>query len=573
MLQFFAGARIEITTLLLESDGHEYLTYILGNKLGLTAKNVRLIIHPSRSLPPSALKTIETCVFPMRMSCKVALQTGKIISPRQVGAAVMRRFRGGLSSRPKQSKHVPLNPVGRGGEAVGSGGQAAAAAKFVTIELLSNSYDGHLRQQVRFWHTSPGLGVSALYGISMRSRLQVKPHPLSSFMRPSLIVNGALIILLGVTNQDRIAALLQCFYSALSSSRFTIPAILAIYGIVLVYLLVSVYRLENTEPPPTRRRKTRLLPYYGREGQLQGWVREEKSQHTPTTSRSERNTTARPSSSRDSLAPIPMPTAAPPAPAPAKEAASLPASAPPRLSEEVPLSTSSLSSWDGFPDGRIRCHFTPQQIEDTSQLAVYWVGDKIPGKQGSPTAATPGKGKVSHFKCAGVIECESKVCITQIAPGADISRQVQLGCTCGYKLHHRSCKSEWSIIRYGGGAVFECTHTHSHSRYTHSLSTPKSKPPQLQSFISRQPVSLISPQPSERLNAERDESPANSVGQVNEGEQAQQHTPEPESKPELVSPQSQVTDLDHEPQREPFAAPQNGVLNSDDERIMDPDAN
>ncbi|KAK6975021.1 hypothetical protein R3P38DRAFT_2438051, partial [Favolaschia claudopus] len=46
MLQFFAGARIEITTLLLESDGHEYLTYILGNKLGLTAKNVRLIIHP-----------------------------------------------------------------------------------------------------------------------------------------------------------------------------------------------------------------------------------------------------------------------------------------------------------------------------------------------------------------------------------------------------------------------------------------------------------------------------------------------------------------------------------------------
>ncbi|KAK6997285.1 hypothetical protein R3P38DRAFT_2563839, partial [Favolaschia claudopus] len=147
----------------------------------------------------------------------------------------------------------------------------------------------------------------------------------------------------------------------------------------------------------------------------------------------------------------------------------------------------SLEYWDGFPDGRLRCHFTPQQLEDTSQLAIYWVGDRLSGKQGSPTAATPEKGKVSHFQCAGVVECESKVlatvCVTQIAPGANISRQVQSECTCGLKLRHRLCKFEWSIILYSGGAVFESNYTHSHSRYTHSLSTPKSKPPQLQSFI------------------------------------------------------------------------------------------
>ncbi|KAK6977163.1 hypothetical protein R3P38DRAFT_3295493 [Favolaschia claudopus] len=388
-------------------------------------------------------------------------------------------------------------------------------------------------------------------------------------MRPSLILNGALIILLGVTNQGRIAALLQWLYSVLSSS-FTIPAILAIYGIVLAYLLVSVYRLENTEPPSTRRRKTRLLPYYDREGQLQGWVREEKSQHNPTASLSERNT-ARPS--RDSLAPIPMPTAAPPAPAPAKEAASLPASAPPRLSEEVPLSTFPLSSWDGFPDGRLRCHFTPQQLEDTSQLAIYWIGNRLPGKRGSPTAATPEKGKVSHFQCAGIVECESKVCLTQIAPGADISRQVQSECTCGLKLRHRLCQFEWSIILYRGGAVFECNHTHSHSRYTHLLLTPKSKPPQLQSFISRQPVSLISAQTSEPFDAERAESPENSVGQVIEGEHALQDTPKSNPKPELVAPQNEVTNSDHEPRREPIAAPQNRLPDSDEERMMDPDAN
>ncbi|KAK6977195.1 hypothetical protein R3P38DRAFT_2462194, partial [Favolaschia claudopus] len=278
------------------------------------------------------------------------------------------------------------------------------------------------------------------------------------FMRPSLIVNGALIILLAMTNRGRLPALYEWIYSVMRSS-YTIPVILALYGLVLVYLLVSVKRLEDTEPSEssTQRRKTRLVPYYN-------------------------SRAAAPAES--DLAPAPVHQRTPP-PLPQGTA-----SAPPRLVDEAPLSTFPLPSWDGFPDGRLRCHFTPQQLEDTSQLAIYWVGDRLPGKQGSPTAATAEKGKVSRFQCAGVVECESKVCLTQIAPGANISRQVQSECTCGLKLHHRSCKVEWLIIQYRGGAVFECNHTHSHSRYTHSLSTPKSKPPQLRSFISRQPVSL-----------------------------------------------------------------------------------
>ncbi|KAK6996327.1 hypothetical protein R3P38DRAFT_2566034 [Favolaschia claudopus] len=316
-----------------------------------------------------------------------------------------------------------------------------------------------------------------------------------------------------MTNQGRLATLFEWIYHVLRSP-YTIPTILAHYGLILVYLLVSVNSTDLKTPShlplgvakrdlyriitaqvryhdlplaPTSFHPDNLL------GQLQGWVREEKNQNVPTTSPSQRKPT--------SSLPIPTPTADPAernlAPAPVHQSTPLPlpqaiASVPYRPTEEAPLSTFPLPSWDGFPNGRIRCYFTPQQIEDTSQLAIYWVGDKLPGKQGSPTAATPGKGKVSHFKCAGVIECESKVCITQIAPGADISRQVQSGCICGFKLHHRSCKLEWSTIRYRGGAVFECNHTHSHSRYTHSLSTPKSKPPQLQSFILRQPMSLIS---------------------------------------------------------------------------------
>ncbi|KAK7012830.1 hypothetical protein R3P38DRAFT_3586031 [Favolaschia claudopus] len=229
-----------------------------------------------------------------------------------------------------------------------------------------------------------------------------------------------------MTNRGRLPALYEWIYSVMRSS-YTIPVILALYGLVLVYLLVSVKRLEDTEPSEssTQRRKTRLVPYYNSRGQLQGLVREEKThQNMPTTSRTQRKQT-------HSL-PMPTPAAAPaesdlaPAPVHQRTPPPLPqgtASAPPRLVDEAPLSTFPLPSWDGFPDGRLRCHFTPQQLEDTSQLAIYWVGDRLPGKQGSPTAATAEKGKVSRFQCAGVVECESKVCLTQIAPGANISRQ------------------------------------------------------------------------------------------------------------------------------------------------------
>ncbi|KAK7034972.1 hypothetical protein R3P38DRAFT_2772023 [Favolaschia claudopus] len=261
--------------------------------------------------------------------------------------------------------------------------------------------------------------------------------------------------------------------------------------------------------------------YYNSEGQLQGWVREEKSQKTRRTSHSQHKQT--------SSLPAPTPITAPAE----RNVASTPAN--PTTSPPLPLSSasapaplsleeaSSLSYWNGFPDGRLRCHFTAQQLEDTSQLAVYWVGNRLSGKRGSPTAATPEKGKVSHFQ---------------------------------------------------GGAVFECNHTHSHARYTHLLLTPKSKPPQLQSFVSRRPVSLISAQTSEPFDAERAESPVNSVGQVTECEQALQDTPKSKPKPELlkvVATQNEVTNSDHGPRREP--SPQNRLPDSDDERMMDPDAN
>ncbi|KAJ7892711.1 hypothetical protein B0H13DRAFT_1886599 [Mycena leptocephala] len=51
----------------------------------------------------------------------------------------------------------------------------------------------------------------------------------------------------------------------------------------------------------------------------------------------------------------------------------LPPSGPQRSSQtDAAQSSAHLKSWDGFPDGPFRFHFTLQQVEDTSRLAVYW---------------------------------------------------------------------------------------------------------------------------------------------------------------------------------------------------------
>ncbi|KAK6984371.1 hypothetical protein R3P38DRAFT_3452507 [Favolaschia claudopus] len=385
-------------------------------------------------------------------------------------------------------------------------------------------------------------------------------------MRLSLVVNVALVLLLAMTNHSRLKALLYWAYSGLDPS-FIIPTILIFYGLILGYLLVAVHNLEDSEQS-TKHRRTQLIPYYNKEGRLQGWVREKKAKMGAP--RETINVTAPSQGDSPSSAPKATISANINSPSLVPTPALSPHTNLP--SENVQLSGFPLPSWDGFPDGRIHCHFTPQQLEDTSQLVIYWVADKLGGKSGSPDAASPDKGKISRFRCAGVVECSSRVCTVQIAPGANIFRQVKSECTCGFDLHHRTCKFEWSISRYRDGAVFETSNPHSHSRYTHSLSTPKSKPARLQSFITRQPVSLIPSQPLEPSSSERAESPGNSASQVNDGEHVSRDRSEPATQPELiVAPQNEVNNSDQEAHGQP-AAPRNVATNSADEMILDPDA-
>jgi hypothetical protein len=80
-----------------------------------------------------------------------------------------------------------------------------------------------------------------------------------------LAFNTLLIILLAMTNWNRILGHLWWLYSAASHLGAT-STVLGIYGLVLLYLLVVVHRPPATEHSSRRHRKRRLVPYYDSDG-------------------------------------------------------------------------------------------------------------------------------------------------------------------------------------------------------------------------------------------------------------------------------------------------------------------
>ncbi|KAJ7615839.1 hypothetical protein FB45DRAFT_873154 [Roridomyces roridus] len=147
-----------------------------------------------------------------------------------------------------------------------------------------------------------------------------------------------------------------------------------------------------------------------------------------------------------------------------------------------------LKTWDEFPNGRFRVHFTREQFTATSKVALYWASRKLRGgRRGSTSAATPDRGCLSLHGCSGIIESNSGECTVQIAPGLDVSKEIKVGCACGLALRHRPCTAEWSLVQYNEGAIFEHGGLHTHSSYTHSLPKSGNK---LKAFVPKPPVSL-----------------------------------------------------------------------------------
>ncbi|KAJ7634043.1 hypothetical protein B0H17DRAFT_1149740 [Mycena rosella] len=329
-----------------------------------------------------------------------------------------------------------------------------------------------------------------------------------------------------MTNWDRVLGLLRWLYSA-ASRWVTTSTVLGIYGLVLLYLLVVVHVPATTEHSSRKRRKKNLVPYYNRDDIFIYHL-----SHTSTTTYHCPAPPLSPELRRGHTTSLPV-----------TATGTLPSRS------DEPLAGFSLSTWNGFPDGDFRCHFTRQQVEDTSRLAFYWISDKLPGKRGSLDAVTPEKGKLACFKCAGIIDCGASVCTAQIAPGPNVARQIEALCSCGSPLRHRSCTVEWSVAFYRDGAVFENSGAHNHSKYTHLLSTAKNrKTPQLQEFISRQPVVLRSETNPDPASGEDDNTQV-SMENVNAG-----HPQSDDGREDGDADES----LDE--------------MNTEDERALDPDA-
>ncbi|KAJ7846967.1 hypothetical protein B0H14DRAFT_2583817 [Mycena olivaceomarginata] len=124
------------------------------------------------------------------------------------------------------------------------------------------------------------------------------------------------------------------------------------------------------------RRNPDLVPYFDRHGRLIGMVR-----ITPRNIRGQSTQNNGPTSSR-------------------RRADTLPARAPTTISTPV--------TWDGWPDGRFQCSFSPQNVVDTDQLETNWACEALKGRRGSAAAPTWQKGKEIPRRCLGILECTSR---------------------------------------------------------------------------------------------------------------------------------------------------------------------
>ncbi|KAK7001564.1 hypothetical protein R3P38DRAFT_3049790 [Favolaschia claudopus] len=157
---------------------------------------------------------------------------------------------------------------------------------------------------------------------------------------------------------------------------------------------------------------------------------------------------------------------------------------------KVPSKSLPSSSWDGWPNTEYYTAFASQEIAVPRNWTLNWSCEKIPSKRGSPNAVSWQKGKEIRQRCIGVLVCASHSCSFDIrcAPairGEDLHRQLTKKCLCGQKIRLQECGVESATYSYSGGARFINFGTHTHSKYTHTLSYHKHQPLEFEKFISK----------------------------------------------------------------------------------------
>ncbi|KAF7291393.1 PHD-type domain-containing protein [Mycena indigotica] len=129
--------------------------------------------------------------------------------------------------------------------------------------------------------------------------------------------------------------------------------------------------------------------------------------------------------------------------------------------------------WDGWPNEVFHAWFTPQDLRETSNLAIHWVHEVIPGFAGSPRAQTPERGKQTIRRCLGSLLCDAAACPERmcVAPEKTLRqrmRQLTMKCPRGHALIYRPCDVDFMVYTYRNGALISNSGAHTHVQYTHS---------------------------------------------------------------------------------------------------------
>ncbi|KAJ7220353.1 hypothetical protein GGX14DRAFT_389717 [Mycena pura] len=134
-----------------------------------------------------------------------------------------------------------------------------------------------------------------------------------------------------------------------------------------------------------------------------------------------------------------------------------------------PRANSVLSAWDSWPnrDGSFSCDLTVQNVLDTAHGG------------GTKAKIRP---RIGEKHCSVVIAPDSRAMV--------LWAQLNNLCVCEAKLVHQECER---IRSYQHGAHVSNSRDHAHNLFTHTLTRRASKQPfDLEPFISRQPVALVS---------------------------------------------------------------------------------
>ncbi|KAJ7067607.1 hypothetical protein C8F01DRAFT_1121843 [Mycena amicta] len=208
-------------------------------------------------------------------------------------------------------------------------------------------------------------------------------------MAPGLLLamaslNALLILFILVSNLDRVVSLLYRI-SAFLAPILRTSTLLFVYGLLLVYLLLSVRhlgaRLNQRKPMPR--------PLLDANDKLKGYYNDGNSRTTPANDMVQQTGRGRRRRSHDSAhdsAPHPFPE--PMSRVSREQTPDLPRAATPVTPEVV-----QPAAWSGWVNGHIECLFYWKDMGNNESVPYFWWGRKSTGRRGSKNARTAAKGR------------------------------------------------------------------------------------------------------------------------------------------------------------------------------------